>query len=299
MNSVRRWPMTAAVLLALIFACLVTLPRDARADVPPPPSGWSTVWSDDFNGSAGSGLDSANWLYDTGTGYPGGAGNWGTGEIETMTNSTANVYQDGAGHLAIKPVRDASGNWTSGRVETQRTDFEPPQGGKLRVQASIALPDAGNAQGYWPAFWMLGAPFRGNYQNWPGVGEIDIMEAVNGQNTEHGTFHCGVSPGGPCGETSGRSGSVDSTIWNQFHTYTVEWDRSSSPQALRWYLDGNQFFSVTSDQVDATTWANATGHGFFVILNVAMGGGWPGSPSADTTSGSPMLTDYVAVYQTG
>src|SRR3954451_6915246 len=80
----------------------------ASAAVPAAPAGWSTVFSDDFSGASGTGLNPANWLYDTGIGYPGGATNWGTGEIETMTSSTANVYQDGAGHLAIKPIRDGA-----------------------------------------------------------------------------------------------------------------------------------------------------------------------------------------------
>jgi hypothetical protein len=100
----------------------------AQASLPATPAGWTLVFSDDFNGAANTGLNTANWLYATGTSYPGGAANWGTGEIETMTNSTANVYQDGAGHLAIKPLRDAAGNWTSGRGETQRTDFAAPSG---------------------------------------------------------------------------------------------------------------------------------------------------------------------------
>ncbi|HEY3478963.1 MAG TPA: hypothetical protein VGL02_08690, partial [Streptomyces sp.] len=99
--------------------------------VPAPPAGWTTVFSDDFNGAAGSGLDGANWLYDAGTGYGGGAAQWGTGEVETATASTANVYQDGAGHMVIKALRNGSGAWTSGRVETQRTDFGDPAGGQV------------------------------------------------------------------------------------------------------------------------------------------------------------------------
>ena len=80
---------------------------------------WTPVWSEDFNGAAGTGVNTANWLYDTGTG-------WGTGEIENMTSSTANVQQDGSGHLKITAIRDASGNWTSGRIESQRADFAAP-----------------------------------------------------------------------------------------------------------------------------------------------------------------------------
>src|SRR4051812_23717981 len=104
----------------------VTFISQADAAVPGAPAGMTTVFSDDFTGAAGTGLNRSNWLYDIGTSYPGGAANWGTGEVERMTDSTSNVYQDGNGNLVIKPIRDGSGNWTSGRVETQRTDFAAP-----------------------------------------------------------------------------------------------------------------------------------------------------------------------------
>jgi hypothetical protein len=290
-----------ALAAATTFAVGLSVVLTANASLPPTPAGWNLVWSDDFTGSAGTGVNTGNWLYDTGTSYPGGAGNWGTGEIETMTNSTANVYQDGGGNLAIKPIRASNGSWTSGRIETQRTDFQPASGGKLRIESRIQMPNVtgASAQGYWPAFWALGAPFRGNYQNWPSVGEIDIMENVNGANTVWGTMHCGSNPGGPCNETSGIGGNracPGSTCQSAFHTYAIEWDRSVSPEQLRWYVDGTQYHSVSANQVDATTWANATNHGYFIILNVAMGGGWPGSPTSSTASGVPMLVDYVAVY---
>jgi beta-glucanase (GH16 family) len=278
------------------------VPAPAAASVPVSPSGWNLVWSDDFDGPAGSRPDSANWLYDIGHCYPGcPANNWGTGEIENMTDSTANVSLDGSGNLAITPIRDAAGNWTSGRVETRRTDFAPPPGGRMRIEGRLQVPNitGAAAQGYWPAFWTLGAPFRGVYTNWPSIGEIDVMESVNGVNTVYGTLHCGTNPGGPCNETVGLGGSracPGATCQAAFHTYAVELDRSGSPEQLRWYVDGIQFHTVRSDQVDGTTWRNAIDHGFFVILNVAIGGGWPGAPTAATASGVPMLVDYVSVH---
>ncbi|MFF2202503.1 glycoside hydrolase family 16 protein [Streptomyces sp. NPDC058145] len=294
----------ATVGLATAVATAATAPASASA--PTPPSGWSQVFLDDFNGSAGSGVNTSNWQYDTGTSYPGGAANWGTGEVETMTSSTNNVALDGNGNLLITPRRDASGHWTSGRVETTRTDFQPPSGGKLRVQARIQMPNVTGAaaKGYWPAFWMLGSPFRGNYQNWPGVGELDIMENVQGLNTDWSTMHCGTNPGGPCNETSGIGNSTSctgSTCQAGFHTYSMEWDRSTSPEEIRFYLDGVNFHTVKANQVDATTWANATNHGYFVILNVAMGGGFPGAfgggPDGGTEPNHPMAVDYVQVLQ--
>jgi hypothetical protein len=301
----RRVLLPVAVAAAVVAAVVPVLIRGAGASVPPTPSGWSLVWSDDFNGSANTGVNTGNWLYDLGHGYPGGAGNWGTGEVENMTNSTANVFLDGAGHLAIKPIRDGSGNWTSGRIETQRTDFAAPAGGKLRVQASLQQPNVSGAAaaGYWPAFWMLGAAARPvGATNWPSIGEIDIMEDINGRSSEFGTLHCGTASGGPCNETTGLGSGERACSGCQtgYHTYTMEYDRSVSPEQIRWYLDGAQFFSVNANQVDATTWNNATHHGFFIILNVAMGGGFPaafgGGPTGSTASGVPMMVDYVAVY---
>ena len=277
----------------------------SSASLPGTAGGWNLVWSDDFTGAAGTGVNTANWLYDLGHCYPGcPADNWGTGEIENMTDSTANVYHDGSGNLAIKPIRDSAGTWTSGRIETQRTDFAAPAGGRLRIEGRIQMPNVTGAaaQGYWPAFWTLGAPFRGVYTNWPSAGEIDLMENVNGANTVYGTLHCGTSPGGPCNETTGLGGSTTcpgATCQSAFHTYAVEFDRGVSPEQIRWYVDGVNYHTVRADQVDATTWRNATDHGFFVNLNVAIGGGWPGAPTSATVSGVPMLVDYVAVYTTG
>jgi hypothetical protein len=286
----------------------VTVAPNADASIPPPPSGWNTVFSDDFTGAAGSGLNTADWRYDTGTGYPGGAANWGTGEVETMTSSTQNVYHDGNGNLAIKPLRDGSGHWTSGRVETQRTDFAAPAGGKLRMEASIQQPNVSGAAaaGYWPAFWALGAAARPvGATNWPSIGEIDTMEDINGRSSEFATLHCGSSPGGPCNETTGIGSGERACGGCQtgFHQYAVEYDRSVSPEQLRYYLDSNNFFTINANQVDATTWNNALHHGFFMILNVAMGGGFPaafgGGPTGSTQPGVPMLVDYVRVLTSG
>ncbi|WP_053788129.1 glycoside hydrolase family 16 protein, partial [Streptomyces sp. XY332] len=305
-STVRRAVVAAlsAMGVAAAAAAVVTLPANAAA--PPPPAGWSQVFLDDFNGAAGSGVNTADWQYTTGTSYPGGPANFGTGEVETMTSSTANVSLDGTGNLRITPRRDAAGNWTSGRIETRRADFQPPAGGKLRTEARIQMPNVTGAaaKGYWPAFWMLGAPYRGNWWNWPGIGEIDIMENVQGINNVWATLHCGTSPGGPCNETSGIGGQrvcPGTSCQGGFHTYAVEWDRSTAVEEIRFSVDGNTFHTVRANQVDATTWANATNHGYFIILNVAMGGGFPdafgGGPDAGTQPGFSMAVDYVSVLR--
>ncbi|RSN12704.1 1,3-beta-glucanase [Nonomuraea sp. WAC 01424] len=307
----RRRLLAVAVVLVALTGLLVKVAVSASASVPPTPSGWSLVWSDDFNGSAGTPPSSAEWITDTGHGYPGGPGNWGTGEVQNYTSSTSNVSLDGSGNLRITPLRNGSGEWTSARVETRRADFKPAAGRVLRIEGRIQMPDVTGqaALGYWPAFWALGAPYRGNYWNWPGIGEFDIMENVNGINSVWGVLHCGVNPGGPCNETTGLGASracPGSACQSAFHTYRFEWDRAATPNQLRWYVDGQQFHSVSQGQLDAATWDAMTGHGgYFLLLNLAMGGAFPnalagtGTPTAATVPGHPLLVDYVAVWQSG
>jgi beta-glucanase (GH16 family) len=300
------------ILSALIAPLLVAVPLAiaAQASVPPPPAGWTTIWSDDFNGAGGSLPSGANWIIDQGHAYPGGPGNWGTGEIQNYTNSTNNLALDGAGNLRITPRRDGAGNWTSARIESQRSDFKPPAGGVVAIEGRIQMPNVtGNAAlGYWPAFWALGSPYRGNYWNWPGIGEFDIMENVNGLNSVWGVLHCGVNPGGPCNETTGIANNracPGSSCQSAFHTYRFEWDTSISPNQFRWYVDGQQFHSVSQSQLPADTWNAMTSHaGYFILLNLAIGGAFPDAlaaptPRAETVPDRPMVVDYVAVSTRG
>jgi hypothetical protein len=306
----RRTWFSLRIVTLLVFACALILAATVafissggitRAHA----ASWNEVWNDEFSGTANTGVNTSNWLYDTGTGYgcSGCPGGWGTGEVESMSTSTSNVYQDGNGHLVIKAI-NSGGSWTSGRIETTNTSFAAPAGGELAVEASIQQPNVSGAAaaGYWPAFWMLGSAFRGNYLNWPGIGEVDIMEDINGLSSEFATLHCGVGSGGPCNETTGLGSgqTACSGCQTAFHTYRVEIDRSTSPEQIRWYLDGNNFFTLSASRVDATTWANAVDHSFFVILNLAMGGAFPaafgGGPTGSTQSGASMNVDYVRVY---
>lgn len=307
-----RTPLIAAFLaMSVAVAGFVGLTGagTARGDVPPAP-GWNLQWSDDFNGGNGAPPSAANWQVDTGHGYPGGPGNWGTGEIQNYTANAENLSLDGNGNLKITPLRDGGGNWTSARVETKRADFKAPAGGTLRIEGRIQMPNVTGAAaaGYWPAFWALGAPYRGNYWNWPAIGEFDIMENVNGINSVWAVLHCGVNPGGPCNETTGLGANracPGSSCQSAFHTYRFEWDRSSSPNALRWYVDDQLYHTVTQAQLDATTWANMTEHaGYFILLNVAIGGAFPDAlggptPTPATVPGRPMLVDYVGVWTRG
>jgi hypothetical protein len=267
----------------------------AQATVPPPPSGWTTVFSDDFNGPAGSGVNTANWMYNTGPGS-----NFGTGEIETMTNSTNNVHLDGNGNLDLTALGSGS-NWTSGRIQTPSAVAGAPAGGKLEVTASIQQPNPGNGLGYWPAFWMLGQG------QWPENGEIDIMEDVNARSQVAGTIHCGVSPGGPCNEGNGIGSGLQACGGCQtgFHTYTMILDRTNtSNENITFYLDGAAYFTVTEGQVGTSTWQQAYDHNLTILFDLAMGGAFPNgvcgctSPNGSTTSGGTMAVQYVAAYTT-
>ncbi|MGN9813568.1 carbohydrate-binding protein [Micromonospora sp. BQ11] len=307
----RRRLALAFALLTATTTALAGVTATADAAVPAPAPGWSLVWSDDFTGAAGTLPSAANWIIDTGTSYPGGPPNWGTGEIQTYTASTANVSHDGGGNLRITPLRDGSGRWTSARIETVRSNFKPAAGGVLAIEGRIQMPNVTGAEasGYWPAFWALGAPYRGNYQNWPGIGEFDVMENVNGINSVWGVLHCGVAPGGPCDEFNGIGASracPGSTCQSAFHTYRFEWDASISPQQLRWYVDGQLYHTVSQSRIGEPYWSQMTNHaGYFLLLNVAMGGAFPNgvaggaTPTAATVPGRPMLVDYVAVYNRG
>src|SRR5690349_3785046 len=164
-----KWLLVSLLLVSMITVTFAVSPNTVQKAHA---ASFTQVWSDEFNGTSGTGVDTSRWLYDTGTSYCSGcADHWGTNEVETMTNSTSNVYQDGAGHLVIKAINN-NGTWTSGRIETMSSSFTAPAGGILAVEASIQQPalEGAAASGYWPAFWMLGSAFRGNYNNWPGIG---------------------------------------------------------------------------------------------------------------------------------
>lgn len=284
-------------------ACLVT---PALAQVPQP-AGWTLKFADDFSGPAGSQPSRAIWRYDLGHGYPGDKNNWGTHEVEAYTDRPENIRMDGQGHLRITALRAADGRWTSARIETRRDDFGAPPGGLVRIQARIRFPDVHGraALGYWPAFWALGRSFRGR-EGWPGAGELDVAENVNGLNRVWGTLHCGVYPGGPCHEKAGLSASApcpETSCQAAFHTYTAEWDRSVRPNRIRWYVDGRLYHTISQDQLPARTWKRMSApDGMFVLLNLAMGGQFPDkvhrlpTPTPQTEPGHAMLVDYVAVW---
>ncbi|KAA9376563.1 family 16 glycosylhydrolase [Microbispora cellulosiformans] len=263
----------AAALAAGLSGALGGVPGAERAEAAIGP----VTWSDEFNGAAGSAVDPAKWKFDI------GGGGWGNNELEYYTDSTRNVYQDGQGHLAITARKEnpagyqchyGTCQYTSGRILTA-DKFSQAYG---RFEASIKIP---KGQGIWPAFWMLGGG------NWPNTGEIDIMENVgNAPNTVYGTVH---GPGYSGSGGVGGNRTIGAPLGDGFHNYRVDW----SPGLIVWYLDGAEYFRVTPADIRGNQWV--FDHPFFMILNVAVGGYWPGNPDATTAFPQTMLVDYVRV----
>ena len=234
---------------------------------------WKLLWSDEFNGAAGTSPDSARWTYDL------GAGGWGNNELETYTNSTDNILQDGAGNLVIRAQKSGT-SYTSARIKTQ-SRFSVTYG---KVEARIRIP---YGLGLWPAFWMLGADI--DQVGWPNCGEIDIMENIGREpSTIHGTVH---GPG--YSGANGIGGPLTGPRFSDnFHVYSIEW----SPQSEAFFVDGVQYFEVTPAKLPVgKTWVYQ--HPFFLILNIAVGGTWPGNPDATSTFPQQMLVDWVRVSQ--
>jgi F5/8 type C domain/Ricin-type beta-trefoil lectin domain/Putative Ig domain len=280
--------------LAVVIATLTGASPALANTVPPAPAGWTTVFGDNFAGTANSAPSSANWFYDIGTGY-------GTGEKEQTTNSTNNVYLDGNGHLVLKALGNG-GTWTSARIESTRDDFAAPPGGKMEMSASIQQPNPANGLGYWPAFWALGAPMRTG-GGWPQSGEIDMMEDVNGLNEASQTLHTsGPSPGHALIPCPGAGSSCQTG----YHTYSVIIDRTNtSAETLQFLMDGVVESTITEASVGVGAWQAAIDHGFFIIWDLAMGGNYPDgisgqtTPTSATSSGASMSVAWVAVYEQG
>ena len=250
---------------------------------PPPPANYKLVWSDEFSGPDGSSPDSSKWTYDI------GGNGWGNNELEYYTNRTQNAQIKG-GNLIITAQREAytgadgvTRNYTSARLKTQGL-FSQAYG---RFEARIKIP-AG--QGMWPAFWMLGNDITS--VGWPKCGEIDIMENIGKEPaTVHGSLH-GPSTSGPTSDLSAPfSLPAGQNFAGDFHLYAVEWE----PGTIRFYVDTNLYATFSSSQWPAGG-AWVFDHPFFIILNVAVGGSWPGSPDSTTVFPQQMLVDYVRVY---
>jgi beta-glucanase (GH16 family) len=243
---------------------------------------WSLTWSDEFNGPDGSSPDPAKWKFVL------GGGGWGNRELESYTARPANVVERG-GNLVISELKEeytgADGvarHYTSGRIETKGM-FAQAYG---RFEARMQLPVG---KGMWPAFWLLGEDIA--TAKWPQAGEIDVMEAIGDPHTIYSTLH-GPGYSGAHGISQKFALPAEAAIDRGFHVYAVEW----APNDLKFYCDGNLITERTPADLPAgTKWVYD--HPFFILLNVAVGGAWPGDPDATTAFPQQMLVDYVRVYR--
>ncbi|TPX17524.1 uncharacterized protein E0L32_003167 [Thyridium curvatum] len=276
---------------------LFFLPSLAAAWSAPNYSGYTLLWQDPFNGAGGSQPDTGTWNYITGLHV--------NNELQEYTTSSRNLQLSGGSTVQLVPWHDSSNptqGWTSARIESKYT-FTPDAGRITMAEAQIRFGDnpTNRKKGMWPAFWMLGDSIR-HGTGWPACGEVDILEMVNGALTGYGTVHCGTSPGGPCNENNGIGGNTG--VADQgWHTWRVMIDRRSNnwqSESITWFLDNNQYFQVTGSRVNNQAAWNALAHSpLFFILNVAVGGNWPGNPDSNTLDGygSMMEVAYVATYR--
>lgn len=242
------------------------------------------IWSDEFNGTT---LDPNNWEPMIGNGDEYGLPGWGNNEWEYYTSRPENLFVDGGYlHIVAREENYAGFAYTSARIRTRhRQEFLYG-----RLEGRIRLPQGG--AGIWPAFWML--PTDSPYGGWAASGEIDILETVGVPLSAHGTLIYGG--GWPNQVYNGSSYSIGTSFANGFHVYTLEWTQDE----MRWFIDGVQYHSVTSDDwySDAAPGNNRAPFDvpFHFLLNVAVGGNWPGPPDATTPFPQEMLVDWVRVY---
>ena len=257
--------------------CVVAITSPAYPD--------KLVFEDEFDGRAGKAVDVAKWTAET------GGGGWGNKELQYYTDSGENAYLDG-GLLVIKAIKlDSSSGlrcwygkckYASARLIT-KGKFEIKYG---RFEARIKVP---RGRGVWPAFWLLGSNIDG--VGWPRCGEIDVMEHIGREPSNiYGTIH---GPG--YSGANGISGSYifpnNQKVADEFHVYTVEWTKNE----IRWFVDGMHFKTVTPKDLSRDAqWV--FDQPFFIILNFAVGGQWPGRPDDTTAFPQAMLVDYVRVY---
>ncbi len=235
--------------------------------------GYALAWSDEFNGNT---LNTNDWNYEIGN----GASGWGNNELEYYTNSPKNVLVSN-GNLIIEARNESmSGfNYTSARLTTQnKKQF---QYGRIDIRAKLP-----KGKGIWPALWMLGSNI--NTVPWPGSGEIDIMELLGHEPSKmYSTLHYGTAAHASRGNSYSLS---NGSFYDQFHVFSMKW-QADKVQVL---VDDNLVLEVNKSDVGTDYPFNAP---FFFIMNVAVGGNWPGSPDATTTFPQRMIVDYVRVFQ--
>ncbi|MEV7979618.1 family 16 glycosylhydrolase [Streptomyces sp. NPDC086519] len=270
----------AALSAALVATAAVGPARAASASADA--SAAAVTFSDTFDGAAGSPVDSSKWTMETGD-------NVNNHEREYYTSGTDNAALDGQGHLVITARKENPANYQCWYGTCQYTSARLNTSGKFNaqyghVEARMKIP---RGQGMWPAFWMLGTPV-----NWPDSGEIDVMENVGFEpSTVHGTIH-GPGYSGANGIGAAYSLPNGQAFADAFHTFAVDW----SPNSIKWSVDGTVYETRTPADVGGNTWV--FNKPFFLILNLAVGGYWPGDPDSSTSFPAQLVVDSVSVTTT-
>src|SRR6478735_3871599 len=240
----------------------------------------AVTFSDEFDGAAGSAVNGAKWQIETGD-------NVNNHERQYYTAGNRNAVLDGQGHLVITARKENPGNYQCWYGRCEYTSARLNTSGKFsttygRVEARMKIP---RGQGVWPAFWMLGSDI--GTVGWPNSGEIDIMENIGKEpGTVHGTIH-GPGYSGAAGIGAPYSLPAGQSFADAFHTFAVDW----SPSAITWSVDGQAYQTRTPADLGGNRWVYD--HPFFLILNLAVGGDWPGSPDGSSTYPQTMTVDYV------
>nr|WP_202490259.1 lectin [Streptomyces sp. SID8381] len=271
--------MSAAALVG--SAAVGTAQADASAAAAPAAAAVST-FSDTFDGPAGAAVDSGKWQLETGD-------NVNNHERQYYTSGTKNAALDGQGHLVITAKRENPANYQCWYGTCQYTSARLNTSGKFsaqygHVEARMKIP---RGQGMWPAFWMLGTDI--GQVGWPNSGEIDVMENVGFEpSTVHGTIH-GPGYSGSAGIGAPYSLPNGQAFADAFHTYAVDW----APDSITWSVDGNVYQRRTPADLGGKTWV--FNKPFFLILNLAVGGYWPGDPDGSTSFPQQLVVDSVSV----
>jgi len=233
------------------------------------------VWSDEFNGPN---IDTSIWNWEIGD------WGWGNNELQYYSNHSDNSYISNGDLVIVARKNHLGHNYTSARMTTQNKQSFMYG----RLEARIKLPVGG--QGIWPAFWMLGNNF--NSIGWPECGELDILEVINDFTNIHGALHYGSSdPYQHDSNTGSYNPGLD--VSADYHTYAVEWE----PTEIRWYFDDVNYYTISSWWAGGSPYPAPFNQQFFFILNIAVGGNWPGNPDGSTPFPQMMYIDYVRVYE--
>lgn len=268
------------IFFSILIACQKKNPLDNDDQKIPAPEGWQLVWNDEFDGAT---INPEKWSHEV------NAQGGGNNELQYYTSRSENSYIEN-GSLVIQALKEhytgpeGTREYTSARLRTYRKgDWKY---GRFDIKAKLPY-----SKGIWPAIWMM--PSESKYGGWAASGEIDIMELIGHEPDKvYGTLHYGG--GWPNNVSSGKFYTLpQGTFADDFHLFTIEWDTTQ----FRWYVDGIFYQSQSQWHTSSAPYPAPFDQYFYLILNVAVGGNWPGNPDNTTIFPQKMIIDYVRVFK--